>query len=102
MYKLSKRLIDKYQVKAIESLKYIISVDILVIYRRSEKLHPGWLGRGWGSSLVPAFFKKGFIFPLKYLGSGHLNALIGANALMKMDIGVAKAEKGEIMDVRSL
>lgn len=51
-------------------------------------------------SYLPAYVKKGIVQPLNYHGSSHLNALINANSLIKIDQGVNEIKKGTIIDAR--
>ena len=48
----------------------------------------------------PVTFRQGNVVPLTYHGSAHLNALSRANALIRIEQGVNRIEKGSELDVR--
>ena len=50
----------------------------------------------------PVRVAGGELFPIRYQGSAHLNALTDANALLRFERGVECLEEGEIHDVRCL
>ncbi|WP_075589931.1 molybdopterin molybdotransferase MoeA [Labilibacter marinus] len=52
---------------------------------------------------IPAFLKEDLtVMPVEYHGAAHINALVHANALIQMPIGVSKFSEGEIVDVRRI
>lgn len=44
--------------------------------------------------------KAGTVKLIEYHGSGHINALCGAEGLIRVDVGVAEVQKGTIVQVR--
>ena len=50
----------------------------------------------------PVIYRNGFIEPLPYHGSSHLNSLAFANALIKIDKGISEIKKGTTLDVRQI
>ena len=44
--------------------------------------------------------KAGTVKLIEYHGSGHINALCGAEGLIRVDVGVAEVQKGTIVKVR--
>jgi len=53
-------------------------------------------------SMIPVVIRDGFVFPVEYHGSAHINACTLASGLMVMEIGTTVCRKGEIVDVRPL
>jgi len=52
--------------------------------------------------LRPVRLERGEAHPLKYHGSAHLNALSGADGLLRLEAGVSRLEEGSWTDVRLL
>jgi molybdopterin molybdotransferase len=52
--------------------------------------------------LRPVRLQEGEVRALEFHGSGHLNALSGADALLRLEIGVDRLEEGTWTDVRLL
>ncbi|MBT7468983.1 MAG: molybdopterin molybdenumtransferase MoeA, partial [Candidatus Cloacimonetes bacterium] len=54
------------------------------------------------TSYIPVKLENGFAIPLKYHGSSHLNALISADALIKIERGITKITEGTIINARQI
>ncbi len=54
------------------------------------------------TSYIPVKLENGFAVPLKYHGSSHLNALISADALIKIECGIAEISEGTVVDARQI
>ena len=54
------------------------------------------------TEFLPVSARDGRVFPVAYHGSAHLNALGGADGLMRVNKGVAALEEGAEVDVRPL
>jgi molybdopterin molybdotransferase len=55
------------------------------------------------TSFIPVIYKEdGFVEPVKYHGSAHLNSLSEANALLKIPAGVKEVSKGSEVHVRQI
>ena len=50
----------------------------------------------------PVYVNAGIVEPAHYRGSSHLYALGSANALLRIDVGVAEVAKGSEVDVRPI
>jgi molybdopterin molybdotransferase len=50
----------------------------------------------------PVHLEAGRVLPTEYHGSSHLNALAGAEGLIRIERGVAQLEEGTLVDVRLL
>jgi len=60
--------------------------------KKSEKL-----------SLIPVKFNdKSEVFPVEYHGSGHINALIGADGVIFIPKGLTNLSKGDLVNVRQI
>jgi molybdopterin molybdotransferase len=53
-------------------------------------------------TLMPVSIKEGFVFPVEYHGSAHINAFIFADGILAIDIGTTTLMKGEMVDVRQI
>ncbi len=51
---------------------------------------------------VPVNYDNGIIKLIEYHGSAHFVSLLGANALLKIEMGVSEIPPGEIVDVRQI
>jgi len=50
----------------------------------------------------PVRLEGGKVFPLRYLGSSHLNALADANGLLTIPAGIKELAEGETVNVRPI
>jgi molybdopterin molybdotransferase len=53
-------------------------------------------------SMIPVIIKDGYVFPVEYHGSAHINAYSIANGILVMEIGTTKINKGEQVHVRPI
>lgn len=53
-------------------------------------------------SFIPVMISDGEVFPIEYHGSAHIHALVFADGLISLPIGVTELKKGEIVDVRQI
>ncbi len=53
-------------------------------------------------SFLPMKIRKGKVFPLEYHGSAHINALIQADGLIEVPIGIVNLKEGEMVNVRQI
>jgi len=53
-------------------------------------------------SLIPVIIRNGFVYPVEYHGSAHINAYTVANGIMELEIGVTTIKKGDQVNVRPL
>jgi molybdopterin molybdotransferase len=53
-------------------------------------------------SLIPVRIENGFVFPIEYHGSAHINAYAQAHGVITIEIGKTELVKGESADVRFL
>jgi len=48
------------------------------------------------------FNDKSEVFPVEYHGSGHINALIGADGVIFIPKGLTNLSKGDLVNVRQI
>ncbi len=53
-------------------------------------------------TLMPVSIKEGFVYPVEYHGSAHINAFNFADGILAIDIGTTTLMKGEMVDVRQI
>lgn len=49
---------------------------------------------------VPALLKNGMVVPIHYHGSAHINALVNADVLFSVPLGISELHAGDLVDVR--
>ena len=54
------------------------------------------------TEFIPVLVRQGMVDPVPYHGSAHLNALAGADGLLRVEMGVREIPEGTQVDVRPL